>query len=63
MNNLGKFSIYKIINVQNSEIAFLCMIQSLDDSTIFVKLKSTENGINKLEAIFYDFCFSFRYKE
>ena len=62
-NSLGKFSIYKIINDQKPETAFLCMIQSSGDNTIFIKLKSTLNGINRLKNIFYNFCFSIRDKE
>ena len=62
-NSLGKFSIYKIINDQKPETAFLCMIQSSGDNTIFIKLKSTFNGINRLKNIFYNFCFSIRDKE
>ena len=62
-NKLGNFSIYKIVNNDKPGMAFLCMIQSLNESTIFVKLKSSKNGIDRLESMFYDFCFSFRFKE
>ena len=62
-NDLGEFSIHKIINNESQELAFLCMIQSLDDSTVFIKLKTTLNGINQLKSMFYKFCLSLRYSK
>ena len=38
------------------------MILPLDDSTVFVKLKSTKNEIKNLEQSFIEFCSSFRYE-
>ena len=60
-NLIGKFSIHEIINNDKPETAFLGMILPLDDSTIFVKLKTTKNGIKDLKNIFLNFCLSFKY--
>ena len=60
-SGLGKYKIYKIINDNNEESAFLCAILSIENTTIFVKLVATINGINELEQVFTDFCSSFKY--
>ena len=61
VNKLGRYEIHHIINNDNPDLGFLCMIQKIDSSTIFVKMQSTLNGIKQLENIFNDFCFSFSY--
>ena len=60
-NLIGKFTIHEIINNDKPESAFLTMILPLDDSTIFVKLKTTKNGIESLKKIFLNFCLTFKY--
>ena len=60
-SNLGDYQIYKIINFENEETAFLCSILSIKNSTIFVKMSSTKQGIEELGSQFVDFCSSFRY--
>ena len=62
INPIGRYSLHKIINNEKIKTAFLCMILPLDDSTIFVKLKSTKNEINNLEQSFIEFCSSFRFE-
>ena len=62
INPIGTYSLHKIINNEKIQIAFLCMILPLDDSTIFVKLKATKNEINNLEQSFIEFCSSFRFE-
>ena len=59
-NSIGEFSVYKLFNNEKSESAFLCMILSVDDSTIFVKLNTTISGINNLEESFINFCKTFK---
>ena len=56
---VGNFSVYKIINEQQNQ-AFLCTIIPYDDSTIFIKIKSTTTTIKALEKDFLDFCLSFK---
>ena len=62
-NSIGKFSMHEIINKKSPELAFLCMIMPLKNSTVFVKLKSTIDGVGELKKTFYKFCSSFRYIE
>ena len=60
-NSMTEFSIHKIINVENPNSAFLCAILPLKKSTVFIKLESSKEGLNRLESIFLDFCHSFKY--
>ena len=57
---LGEYTVYKLINYDNSKSAFLCMILFLENSTIFVKLNSTVPALEVLEKEFKTFCSSFR---
>ena len=62
-SNLGNYEIHKMINFDNEDTAFLCSILSVKNSTIFVKMSSTKNGIEELEKQFMDFCSSFSYSK
>ena len=57
---MGPYTIYKLTNSDNLDIAFLCMILPLDNSVIFVKLNSTFDALDILEKEFNAFCSSFR---
>ena len=59
-SNLGKYTIYKIINNKDAASAFLCMILQLKDYTIFVKLNTSIKGIELLESEFITFCSSLK---
>ena len=59
---LGEYTVYKLINNNNARSAFLCMILSVDNSTIFVKLNSTINALEILNEEFNAFCSSFKKK-
>ena len=58
-SKIGKYSIYEIINSQDSSKAFLATIMPLKNQTIFVKLNSTINGIKEIRHDFINFCSSF----
>lgn len=60
-NAMGEFSMHKIINIKNPNLAFLSAILPLKESTVFVKLESSKEGLNRLEDIFLNFCSSFEY--
>ena len=57
---MGAYTIYKLTNSENPDIAFLCMILPLDNSVLFVKLNSTLDALEILEKEFDAFCSSFR---
>ena len=59
-SSMGVYTIYKLINNKNQNLAFLCMILPLDNSVIFVKLSSTVDALETLEKEFDTFCSSFR---
>ena len=56
---LGDYKIIKIINDENKESAFLCAILEIKQSTIFIKMNASIEGINQLEDDFITFCSSF----
>ena len=60
-NLIGKFSIHEIKNNDKPEAAFLCMILPLKNSTVFVKLNTSLENLNKIKNEFYNFCSSFKY--
>ena len=60
-NSMTEFSMHKIINIKNPNLAFLCVILPLKQSTVFVKLESSKEGLNRLQDILLDFCYSFEY--
>ena len=59
-NNLGIYQIFKIINAQSKEKAFLCAIMSTNKGTIFIKLSVNFDGINETKDDFIYFCDSFK---
>jgi len=59
-NELGKYTIHKIINIKKPELAFLGMILFLNDNALFVKLKTTIADLPTIEPVFYKFCQSLR---
>ncbi|SVC98163.1 uncharacterized protein METZ01_LOCUS351017, partial [marine metagenome] len=59
-SKLGKYKLIKIQNDSNQESAFLCSIIEIKNSTIFVKMKASLDGINQLENEFIEFCSSFK---
>ena len=61
-NELGKYNIFKIINDDNLESAFICAIMSTANSTIFVKLNIKPEQILEVEKTFIDFCQTFAVK-
>ena len=60
-NSIGEYTIHEIVNLDKPDVAFLCMILTLDNSTVFIKLKTRLSEINKFRKSFLKFCSSFRY--
>ena len=60
---IGSYKLFKIINDKKPSSAFLCSILSAKNSTIFIKLNVSKNGIYELENQFKNFCSSFKYSE
>ena len=54
---------YKLSNNEKPELAFLCMILPVANSTLFVKLNTTISGISNLEKTFINFCKTFKIVE
>ena len=63
IGNIGPYQIYKIINPENKESAFLCSIIPASNFTIFIKLKTYPETIDNLMEEFIEFSSSFKYNE
>ena len=59
-SKLGEYKLIKIHDDSNEESAFLCSIIEIKNSTIFIKMKASPEGINQLENEFIKFCSSFK---
>ena len=59
-NELGKYTVHKIINIKKPELAFIGMILFFDDNALFVKLKTSITDLPIIEPMFYKFCESLR---
>ena len=57
------YYVYKIINPQNKESAFLCSIIPAKDFTIFVKLNTYPENLSNLTDEFINFSSSFNYND
>jgi hypothetical protein len=59
-NKLGEYQIFEVINNENKEKAFICAIIPSTDTTIFVKLSISADGISEVKDDFIYFCHSFK---
>ena len=59
-SELGNYKLIKIINEKEPSSAFLCSIIEIKNSTVFVKMNASVNGIDQLEEEFIAFCSSFK---
>tara|TARA_Y100000994_G_scaffold83371_1_gene68634 strand:- start:1935 stop:2495 length:561 start_codon:yes stop_codon:yes gene_type:complete len=59
--SIGVYKMYKIFNEDNLSRAFLCFIVTLDESTLFLKLDSSLDGIVFLEDELKKFMSSFEF--
>ena len=60
-SSLGIYKMYKIFNVDDLSRAFLCFVVTLDESTLFLKLDSSFDGIEFLENELKSFMSSFEF--
>ena len=59
-SGLGEYKYIKIVNYEEQSSAFLCAILAIKNSTLFIKLNASLEGINYLEQEFVSFCSSFK---
>ena len=60
-SSLGIYRMYKIINVDDLSRAFLCFVVTLDESTLFLKLDASFDGMELLEDELKSFMNSFEF--
>ena len=61
-NELGNFTVFRLINPERRESAFLTAILPLHASTLFIKLHASTEGLLEIENDFMSFCFSIKRK-
>ena len=58
VSELGVYKLFRLINFEKKDNAFLTVIFSLNSSTLFIKLNASADGILELEKDFKNFCLS-----
>ena len=61
-NGWGGYQIFEVVNLDNKDKAFVCAIMPSKDSTIFVKLSMSAEGITEIKDDFLFFCDSFKFR-
>ena len=60
VSELGTYKLFRLINFEKKDNAFLTVIFSLNSSTLFIKLNASADGILELEEDFKIFCLSIK---
>ena len=60
-NELGPYQIFQLTNDSSSDGAILAAIISMNNSTLYIKLTASNDGIEELEIDFKNFCSSIKY--
>ena len=60
-SSIGPYKLFKIINKEDSSVAFLCSVISSDNSTVFLKVNIAEEGILEIEKQFIEFMSTFEF--
>ena len=60
-SDVGPYQIFQLINDSNSDIAMLTAILPINDSTLYIKLTASIDGIMDLKKDFKTFCSSIKH--
>ena len=60
VSQLGNYQLFRLINIEKKESAFLAAVFPLESRTLFIKLTASADGILEIEKDFKDFCSSMR---
>ena len=60
-SELGPYQIFQLVNDSSSDRAILAAILSMNNSTLYIKLTASNDGIKELELDFRNFCSSIKY--
>ena len=60
-SNIGRYKMFEIFNSIDTSRAFLCFVLSLDNSTLFLKLDCSKEGIDILKEDLINFINTFQY--
>ncbi len=62
VSQLGNYQLFRLINLEKKESAFLAAVFPLESSTLFIKLTASVDGILEIEKDFKDFCSSMKFE-
>ncbi len=62
VSQLGNYQLFRLINLEKKESAFLAAVFSLESRTLFIKLTASTDGILEIEKDFKDFCSSMKFE-
>ena len=60
VSQLGNYQLFRLVNLEKKESAFLAAIYPLESSALFIKLTASADGILELEKAFKAFCSSMK---
>ena len=60
VSELGNYQLFRLVNLEKKESAFLAAIYPLESSALFIKLTASADGILELEKAFKAFCSSMK---
>ena len=60
VSELGNYQLFRLVNLEKKESAFLAAIYPLESSALFIKLTASADGILELEKNFKAFCSSIK---
>ena len=62
ISELGDYLLFRLINLEKKESAFLAAIFSLESRTLFIKLTASAQGLSEIEKEFKAFCSSMKFE-
>jgi hypothetical protein len=62
VSQLGNYQLFRLINLEKKESAFLAAVFPLESRTLFIKLTASTDGILEIEKDFKDFCSSMKFE-
>ena len=62
ISDLGDYLLFRLINLEKKESAFLAAIFSLESRTLFIKLTASAQGLSEIEKEFKAFCSSMKFE-
>ena len=62
VSQIGNYQLFRLINPEKKESAFLAAVFLLESKTLFIKLTASADGVLEIEKDFKDFCSSIKFE-